>query len=204
MQAIKVAHCICTLVASGMSQSPSHFQPASSAMLVGSCGLQGCQHTEQRVRMSVLNNAIKLFRKFLPARLPKKIADIYKLHWQPVYVMMEEGIGDEVPGHLTTAIVNNLFEQGTEYLQRRVSYIFQNEKLHHHDWVIATWARYLSRTRQEQLTCANALQPTLSCGSETLWAKPAECCHCRAACVASTSLSTSFSSLAGRDGVKQQ
>ena len=29
---------------------------------------------------AVLNNAIKPFRKFLPARLPKKIADVYKLH----------------------------------------------------------------------------------------------------------------------------
>jgi hypothetical protein len=96
---------------------------------------------------SVLNkNAIKPFCKFLPARLPMKIADIYKLHWRPVYVMMEEGIGDEIPEPLTTAIVNNLYERGTEYLQRRVSYIFQNEKLHHHDWVIATWARYLSRS----------------------------------------------------------
>jgi hypothetical protein len=41
---------------------------------------------------AVVNNAIKPFRKFLPARLPKKIDDIYKLHWQSVYVMMEEGM----------------------------------------------------------------------------------------------------------------
>jgi hypothetical protein len=88
---------------------------------------------------SVLNNAIKTFREFLPARLPKKIADIYKLHWRPVYVMMEEGVGDEIPEHLTTAIVNNPFERGTENL-------FQNEKLHHHDRVIATWARYVSQS----------------------------------------------------------
>ena len=59
--------------------------------------------------------------------------------------MMEEGIG-KIPEHLTTAIVNNLYERGTEHLQTRVSYIFQNENLHHLDWVIATWARYLSRS----------------------------------------------------------
>lgn len=94
---------------------------------------------------AVVHNAIKPFRKFLPARLPKKIADIYKLHWRPVYLMMELGIG-EIPEQLTAAIVNNLDERGTEHLQARVSYIFQNEKLHHHDWVIATWARYLSQS----------------------------------------------------------
>ena len=60
--------------------------------------------------------------------------------------MMEEGMGNKIPEHLTRAIVNNMYEQGTEHLRRRVSYIFQNEKLHHHDWVIATWARYLSRS----------------------------------------------------------
>jgi hypothetical protein len=27
-----------------------------------------------------------------------------------------------------------------------VSYIFTNDKLHHNDWVIATWAKYLSRS----------------------------------------------------------
>ncbi len=125
---------------------------------------------------SVINNAIKPCRKFLPARLPKKIADIYKLHWRPVYVMMEEGIGNEIPEHLTTAIVNNLYERGTEHLQRRVSSIFQNEKFHHHDWVIATWARYLSQsmimqrgTEQDKsnLPAPTHFKPTPSCGSET-------------------------------------
>jgi hypothetical protein len=59
---------------------------------------------------AAISNGIKPFCKFLPARLPKKIADIYMLHCQPVYVMMEAGIGDEIPEHLTTAIVNNLYE----------------------------------------------------------------------------------------------
>jgi hypothetical protein len=60
--------------------------------------------------------------------------------------MMEEGMGNKIPEHLTRAIVNNMYEQGTEHLRRRVSYIFQNEKLHHHDWVKATWARYISQS----------------------------------------------------------
>jgi hypothetical protein len=93
----------------------------------------------------VMYNSIKAFCKFLPSRLPNRIADIYKLHWRPVYQMMEEGIGP-IPEHLTTKIVNHLYERGTEHLCRRVSYGFQNDKLCHHDWVIATWARYLSRS----------------------------------------------------------
>jgi hypothetical protein len=83
----------------------------------------------------VYNSSIKAFRKFLPSRLPKRIADIYKLHWRSVYLMMEEGIGP-IPDHLTTKIVNNLYYRGTEHLRRRVSYGFQNDKLRHHDWVV--------------------------------------------------------------------
>ncbi len=61
--------------------------------------------------------------------------------------MMEEGIGP-IPEHLRTKIVNVLFERGsTEHWCRRVSYVIQNDKLHHHDKVITTWATYLSRTR---------------------------------------------------------
>ena len=92
------------------------------------------------------HNKIKAFRNFLPARLPRKLAEDYKLHWRPVFATMEKGLGD-IPEVLTPAIVNNLYDLGTEYLRTRVSYVFTNQKLHHNDWVIATWAKYLSRSR---------------------------------------------------------
>jgi hypothetical protein len=88
---------------------------------------------------------IKPFRKFLPARLPKRVSDVYKLHWRPVFAMMEEGIG-QIPENLTPEIVDDLYERGTEYLQTRVSYVFTNNRLHHNTWVVATWAKYLSRS----------------------------------------------------------
>jgi hypothetical protein len=43
-------------------------------------------------------------------------------------------------------IADDLNKRATEYLQTRVSYIFGNDKLHHNDWVAATWAKYLSRS----------------------------------------------------------
>ncbi len=88
---------------------------------------------------------IKPFRKFLPARLPKRVSDVYKLHWRPVFAMMEEGIG-QIPENLTPEIVDDLYERGTEYMQTRVSYVFTNNRLHHNTWVVATWAKYLSRS----------------------------------------------------------
>ena len=59
--------------------------------------------------------------------------------------MMQEGVG-QIPENLTPELVDNLYERGMEYLQTRVSYIFANNRLHHNDWVVATWAKYLSRS----------------------------------------------------------
>jgi hypothetical protein len=94
----------------------------------------------------VMYNSIKAFRKFLPSRYQIELQTFTNYTGdQPVYQLMEEGIGP-IPEHLTTEIVDHLYEIGTEHLCRRVSYVFQNDKLCHHDWVIATWARYLSRS----------------------------------------------------------
>jgi hypothetical protein len=59
--------------------------------------------------------------------------------------MMEAGIGD-IPQNLTPDIINELYEWGTDNLKMRLSYVFSNNKLHHDDWVVATWAMYLSRS----------------------------------------------------------
>ncbi len=60
--------------------------------------------------------------------------------------MMGEGIG-QIPENLTLEIVDDLYERGTEYLQTRASYIFADNRLqHHNNWVVATWAKYLSRS----------------------------------------------------------
>ena len=108
--------------------------------------LQGMPaHTEVGENGELMQNKIKAFRTFLPARLPKKLAEVYKLHWRPLFGMMEKGVG-EIPELLTAEIVNSLYDLGTEYLKTRVSYVFQNDKLRHNDWMIATWAKYLSRS----------------------------------------------------------
>jgi hypothetical protein len=108
--------------------------------------LQGMPaHTMVGENGELIQNKIKAFRNFLPARLPRKLAEVYKLHWRPLFAMMEKGVG-EIPELLTAEIVNNLYDLGSEYLKSRASYVFQNVKLRHNDWVVATWAKYLSRS----------------------------------------------------------
>ncbi len=98
---------------------------------------------------AVIQNKVKQFRNFLPARLPKKLAKIFKLHWRPVYLMMKKGMG-KIPEVLTPEIVNNLYDLGTEHLRTRARYVFTNNKLHHNEWVIATWGKYLTMSMIEK------------------------------------------------------
>ena len=61
---------------------------------------------------------------------------------------MEEGLDrDFASRNLTTEKVNELYDEATEYLKtRRVSFIFEDPKLHHNNWTIATWSKYISRS----------------------------------------------------------
>ena len=90
--------------------------------------------------------SIKLFRKFLPLRLPKKVADIFMLHWRPVYKLMEHGI-DVIPESPSMEEVNDLYERGTNAIQERVSYIFLNSQYHYNEWTLATWLNYIGRNK---------------------------------------------------------
>ncbi len=122
--------------------------PASVKRDVLRLWLQGMPaHTTMGENRELTQNEVKAFRKFLPARLlPRKLAETYKLHLRPLFAMMEKGVVGDIPEVLTTEIVNNLYNLGTEYLRTRVCYVFENDTLHHNDWVIATWAKYLSRS----------------------------------------------------------
>jgi hypothetical protein len=88
--------------------------------------------------------SIKPFRKFLPSRLPKKVADVFKLHWRPVYKLMEQGI-DVIPESPSMEEVNDLYERGTNAIRARVSYIFLNRQYHFNEWTLATWSNYIGR-----------------------------------------------------------
>ena len=92
---------------------------------------------------------IKPFRDFLPRQLPKKLADTYKLHWRPIFRLMEEGFPcDDIPQHLPSMeVVDALYNTATEYLKTRVSYIFDaNNKLRHNTWTLSTWSKHIGRS----------------------------------------------------------
>ena len=81
--------------------------------------------------------------------------------------MMEEGIHqDDIPAqHMPSIdVVENLYTTPTEYLKTRVSYVFDsNNKLHHNNWTLATWSKYVGRNMitkrgSAKLTRGNSFQ----------------------------------------------
>ena len=105
----------------------------------------------------IVSRKIKPFRKLLPSRLPKKVADTFKLIWRPIFTMMEEGITGNVlastdESMLTSEMINSLYNEGTDHLRtKRVSYIFDDQKFHHNDWTISTWSKYVSCNKINQM-----------------------------------------------------
>jgi hypothetical protein len=93
------------------------------------------------------SSQIKPFKSLLPARMPNNIAKVFQNSWKPVFSMMMKGIST-IPRleELNNETIKDLYDLGTKYLETRVSYIFKNPRLHHHDWQISTWAKYMSRS----------------------------------------------------------
>jgi hypothetical protein len=88
---------------------------------------------------------IKPFRSFVPGRLPKKIADTFKLHWRPLFTMMEEGL-DGIPQNPSAETIDDLYEQATEHLKTRVGFVFESDRLNPKNWTISTWSKNVKRS----------------------------------------------------------
>jgi hypothetical protein len=79
-------------------------------MSAGNYGFKECQGTVQWLGENGKFTArpIKPFRCFVPGRLPKKIADTFKLHWRPLFTMMEEGL-DNIPHNPSAETIHSLY-----------------------------------------------------------------------------------------------
>jgi hypothetical protein len=88
---------------------------------------------------------IKPYRCFVPGRLPKTIADTFKLHWRPLFTMMEEGL-DDIPQDPSAETIDALYAQATEHLKTRAGFVFQNTRLNPQNWTISTWAKNVKRS----------------------------------------------------------
>ena len=83
--------------------------------------------------------------------LPTKVKSQLRLHWYPIFKMMEKGLDNDVRDRNVDAdYLSSSFSIGRDYLKTRVSYVFENPKCHQDTWGISTWSKKVSRSTIEK------------------------------------------------------
>lgn len=85
------------------------------------------------------------FRLFDPKFLPfKKLKDIFKTQWKPVFSMMQEAINPTaLHSNLLPHELASTYQLGTEHLKQRASYIWELPRSKPETWVVSNWAKHL-------------------------------------------------------------
>jgi hypothetical protein len=107
--------------------------------------LNGMPAYQEMQNGQLVNCLIKPFRKLCPAKLPKGLANTYKLHWRPLFQMMELSMHiSDASYNLSTDKIDALFARGTDNLKSRVSYIFTRSNFE--TWTLSTWGEHIQRS----------------------------------------------------------
>ena len=91
---------------------------------------------------------IKPFRLFTCASVPKSIYNSFKSSWMPIFKLMEEGDGVDIPSdsqNMTSRELKHLYDLGIEHVKKVASYIFDKYDKKNSDWNVSTWSTKVRR-----------------------------------------------------------
>jgi hypothetical protein len=97
----------------------------------------------------IFNSPIRPFRKLNPSFLPTEAKKILKLHWQPIFRLMEQAPGLQINedfSQITSQDLMKSFEEARAFLKERVSYVFNKNRAQPDTWEISTWSRHVQRS----------------------------------------------------------
>ena len=90
---------------------------------------------------------VKLFRNLKPVLLINtQLKNAYKLHWKPLYSMIEQAYGLTIPDDLSTItheVIDEIYNLCIIFLKAKVSYCFKNNCEH---WTVPTWLLIVKRS----------------------------------------------------------
>jgi hypothetical protein len=97
---------------------------------------------------------IRPFRKFKNGMLPPEVKKTFGLHWSPIFKVMEETPGLEIPNDPSSIdgdFLANSFACAKEYLkEHRVQYAFQKLRANPDEWEVSTWSKHVRRSEIEK------------------------------------------------------
>lgn len=100
----------------------------------------------------------KPFRKLQPKHIyDKSMQQEFKGKWKPIYTLMEESLANGIPDDVDEAFVQASFNEATEHLKNKVSYVWNNAKDERAlaTWAIGTWSRKVARSEIEKCGTAS-------------------------------------------------
>ena len=109
------------------------------------CGLPGNETVDNSGNRQ--QAPIRPFRKLKLNMLPNEIKKNFNLHWRSIFSMMQAAPGVEVrETGIDYHYLRTSFDAAKGYLKTRVSYVFENERLHPERWGISTWSQKIERS----------------------------------------------------------
>jgi hypothetical protein len=109
------------------------------------CGLPGNETVDNNGNRQ--QAPIRPFRKLKDDMLPDEIKKNLRLHWRPIFSMMEAAPGIKIrETGIDSDYLHTSFHAAREYLKTRVRYAFENENWHPERWGISTWSRKVQRS----------------------------------------------------------
>mgnify|MGYP006209086981 FL=1 len=96
---------------------------------------------------------IKPFHSFQGINFAEKVVEReFTTKWKPIFKLMEQCPGWEVPAQVDEAYIQSSFIAATEFLKTRVGYVWRRAKdvgmLS--DYAIGTWSKYVQRSEIEK------------------------------------------------------
>jgi hypothetical protein len=121
--------------------------PFGNGLTLWIVGLPG--YTIKAQDGSTLAAPVQPFRSLKPKLLPAKLRSQYLVNWRPIFKMMEEAPGINIPNDpsaINAAVIQETLEKAKAYVKTWVSYVFNKRKANPEVWKVATWLKHVARS----------------------------------------------------------
>jgi hypothetical protein len=90
---------------------------------------------------------VKAYRKLIGKRLPTKPRGVYYSNWKIIFDYMEQCPNLNIPDNpteITPDFIESSYKKATEYMEERLSFIFEGENVNCDTWSVATWSKHVA------------------------------------------------------------
>jgi hypothetical protein len=90
---------------------------------------------------------VKPYRNLVAKRLPIKQRGVYYSSWKIIFDYMEQCPDLNIPNNpaeITPDVIESSYKKATQYMEERLSFIFEGENVTCDTWSVATWSKHVA------------------------------------------------------------